>query len=87
MAGESIYPDQTPVVQLGLIKSTELTEREIAVLRVLAAGCNDEEIAQQLFISVPTVRTHISHMREKTGFKSRMELALNALRSGIVVPD
>ena len=87
MAGEHVYPDEAPVVQLGLCQSSELTEREIDVLRVLAAGCSDEEIAEKLNISIHTVRTHIIHMRDKTGYKSRMELALNALRSGVVVPE
>lgn len=87
MAGESVYPDKPPVVKLGLCDSTEFTERELEVLRVLATGCSDEEIAEKLSISVTTVRTHITHMRDKAGYKSRMELALNALRTGIVVPE
>lgn len=87
MAGEHVWPDQAPVVKLGLADSSEFTEREIEVLRVLAAGYSDEEIAEKLSVSVPTVRTHIAHMREKTGFRSKTELALNVLRSGIVVPE
>jgi len=87
MAGEHVYPDVSPVVSLGHAVSTDFTDRELDVLRVLAAGCSDEEISEILKISVATVRTHITHMRDKTGYRSRMELALNALRSGIVVPD
>ncbi len=85
--GESLYPDVTPVIKIGNATNLDFTERELEVLRVLATGCSDDEIASILFISSATVRTHISHMRDKTGYRSRMELALAALRSGIVVPD
>jgi two-component system vancomycin resistance associated response regulator VraR len=86
MAGEQMYPDQPPAVDLGLAKGTDLTERELEVLRLLAEGLTDKEIAEQLCLSITTVRYHVGNLISKTGFSSRTELAVNAVRSGITVP-
>lgn len=86
MAGEHIFPDSPPVTTLGLAKSTEFTERELDVLRLLAEGLTDKEIADRLVLSVTTVRYHINNLIEKTGASSRTELAVNAVRSGIAIP-
>ncbi len=86
MAGEHIFPDSPPVTQLGLAKSTEFTERELDVLRLLAEGLTDKEIADHLHLSVTTVRYHVNNLIFKTGASSRTELAVNAVRSGIAIP-
>lgn len=87
LAGESIYPDETPEVTLGLAKSTELTLREIEVLRLLTTGAGNEEIAEKLHISQNTVKTHIKHLLEKTGFSSRTQLAIQSRITGFVIED
>ena len=86
MAGEHIFPDTPMVTNLGLAQSTEFTERELQVLRLLAEGMTDAEIAEKLFLSVTTVRYHVNNLKDKTGFSSRTELAVGAVRSGITVP-
>lgn len=85
MAGEHIFPDTPPVTKLGLAESTDFTERELDVLRLLVEGLTDKEIADRLFLSVATVRYHVNHLIEKTGMSSRTELAVNAVRSGIAI--
>jgi len=87
MEGENVYPDSPPPVKLGLASSSEFTERELEVLRILTTGCPDQEIAERLNISFSTVRTHINHMLDKTGFETRTELAIHARLSGVVIPD
>lgn len=87
LAGESIYPNETPEVTLGLAKSTELTPREIEVLRLLTTGAGNEEIAEKLHISQNTVKTHIKHLLEKTGFSSRTQLAIQSRITGFVIDD
>lgn len=87
LAGESIYPAETPEVQLGLTTSSELTPREIQVLRLLTTGAGNEEIASKLHISSNTVKTHIKHLLEKTGFSSRTQLAIQSRITGLVVED
>lgn len=86
MAGEHIWPDNPPVTTLGLAKSIDFTDRELDVLRLLAEGMTDKEIADALFVSVTTVRYHVGNLMGKTGFSSRTELAVKAVRSGITIP-
>ena len=55
MAGESLYPDRPPETRLGQVSSTQLTPREIEVLRLVCEGLEYEEIAAELGISSRTV--------------------------------
>lgn len=87
MAGESVYPDNPPVVQLGLVKNTDFTAREMDVLRKMVQGFSDKEIAEQLDMSYHTVRFHINSLLGKTGCASRTELAIRVVRSGVIVPE
>ncbi len=59
-----------------------LSPREREVLSYLARGLCDRDIAQELFISVRTVQTHLSHIYAKLGVHSRIEAALIAVREG-----
>ena len=85
MAGESIYPDATPELRIGLASSREFTDRELEVLRELTSGDADTVIAERLGMSVWTARSHIKHLLEKTGFESRTRLAVAARESGLVI--
>ena len=85
MAGESVYPMSTPAVQFGNIVSTELTDREIEVLRELVSAASNKEIGERLYMSPSTVKRHISEMLDKTGFKSRLQLAIRARGGGQVI--
>ena len=87
MAGEHIYPDETPLIRIGNATNHEFTERELDVLKELITGDTNAEIAERLFISVATVKSHIQHMMEKTGFKTRTELVSEARGLGIVIKD
>lgn len=87
MAGESVYPDRTPEIQLGLARSSEFSARELEVLRELITGDPNAVIAEKLHMSVFTVRDHVKHMLDKTGFRSRTELAVKARESGLVVNE
>lgn len=60
-----------------------LTEREIEVLRLLAQGQANKEIARSLHIAEKTVKTHVSNILAKLGLQSRTQAALYALRVGI----
>jgi DNA-binding NarL/FixJ family response regulator len=61
-----------------------LTRRERDVVRLLARGLGDRDMAQHLFISVRTVQTHLSHIYAKLGVHTRTEAALLAVREGWV---
>ncbi|MBQ3077902.1 MAG: response regulator transcription factor [Clostridia bacterium] len=87
MAGESVYPDNTPVMRLGAALSDDFTERELQVLKEVVSGKTDAAIAETLHLSVFTVKQYIQKIREKTKFSNRTELAVRARESGIVISD
>lgn len=87
MNGEHVYPDSSPKVKLGFTYNNELTTREIDVLRAMAEGLSNPEIAEKLGLSVNTVKYHINNLLEKTGFESRTKLAIEAAKSGLVLND
>lgn len=61
-----------------------LTRRELDVLRRLAQGRDDDEIAEQLHVSKATIRSHVSNMLAKLQLKNRVEATLYALRHDLV---
>jgi len=62
----------------------ELTGRELDVVRLVAQGCSNHQIAQELVISDKTVKTHISHILSKLQLDDRTQLAIYAIRQGLV---
>jgi two-component system response regulator NreC len=64
--------------------ATDLSERETDVLRLIAFGHTNAEIAEKLYISVRTVETHRAHIQQKLGVSSRAELVRCALSRGLV---
>lgn len=67
-----------PHSEISQLALDSLTPREREVLSLLARGLSDLDIAQELFISVRTVQTHLAHIYEKLGMHSRTEAALFA---------
>ena len=61
-----------------------LTERETEVLRLLARGKANKEIASDLFVEEKTVKVHVSSILRKLGVRSRTQAALHAVRTGLV---
>ena len=89
----AVRSDQTPVspdmVRHLVAKDHErvgsdLTEREVEVLRLAAKGLSNKEIAEHLFLSVNTVRNHMQRVLNKLGAHSKLEAAAIAVRVGIV---
>lgn len=64
-----------------------LTGREREILRLVAIGLTNREICDRLWVSMATVKTHVSHLLAKTGSRDRVQLVLLALRSGVVRLD
>jgi NarL family two-component system response regulator LiaR len=64
-----------------------LTEREVTVLRLVAQGLSNQDIAKKLHVRVSTVRTHVSNIMSKLYLANRVQATLYALREGLVSLD
>jgi DNA-binding NarL/FixJ family response regulator len=66
--------------------TTELTDRETVVLRLIAAGLGNHEIADQLYISENTVKNHVSNILVKLDVDNRVQAAVRAIIEGLIDP-
>ena len=82
-AGQLMKHTQLPIVMIGKARSDEMTNRELEVLREIALGKTDSEIAVALCLSVPTVKYHIRNLWNKTGLINRTQLAVAAEKAGL----
>jgi len=95
-AGEALISPQIAAKMLQVLRAqradsgaaetirAELSEREIEVLKLIANGKDNAEIARQLYISPKTVKNHISNILMKLQIENRIQAAVYAVRSGIV---
>jgi DNA-binding NarL/FixJ family response regulator len=74
-------PRPTPPKEL-----EDLSERETEVFRLIARGLSNGEIAQELFISETTVKTHVTHILSKLGLRDRVQAVVLAYQSGLFEP-
>ncbi|MBO0845404.1 MAG: response regulator transcription factor [Nocardioides sp.] len=64
-----------------------LTDRELTVLRAMATGASNAEIAAELYLSVATVKTHVARVLSKLGLRDRTQAVVFAYESRLVVPS
>lgn len=71
-------PDTTPAATPASAALAQLTPREQEVLKLIGAGATNRDIAQQLFISEGTVKTHVTHLLNRLNLRNRSQLAIYA---------
>ena len=83
-AGGSAFP---PAQIAALARAPELTEREVSLVRLVAEGWSNDEVAARLSISPKTVEAYLTRLFERWGVATRTELALHAERAGWLEPS
>ncbi|MBI3162024.1 MAG: response regulator transcription factor [Chloroflexi bacterium] len=83
VAGKLLNQVASRQTQPTSILASKLTERELDVLRLIAKGTNNSEIAAQLHLSEGTVRNHVSAILEKLGVSDRTQAAVIAIQHGL----
>jgi DNA-binding NarL/FixJ family response regulator len=83
-AGKKRIPAEVAAHLAEYVGDDAPTEREIDVLRHLAKGNRNRDIAEQLFISEDTVKAHIKHIKDKLGASDRTQAVVIAIRRGII---
>ena len=67
-----------------VLETYPLTQRELEILELIVAGCSNGQIAEKLYITVGTVKTHVRNILNKLCADDRTQAAVRALRSGLV---
>jgi len=84
---ETLIDDYLNKETAGEIEESNLTEREMDVLKLYAEGKTTREISDKLFVSIKTVGTHRQHIMEKLDIKTTVEMIRYALKKGIISLD
>lgn len=79
------FPTAAPRPTVESSATEQLSSRELAVLRLIAQGCSNQEISEQLFISLHTVKTHASHINSKLGVERRTQAVARAKALGLLL--
>jgi DNA-binding NarL/FixJ family response regulator len=80
------FCSQSPAVRASGTLTGHLTEREVEVLRLVARGLSNAELASELTLSPLTTKTHVSRILTKLGLRDRAQLVVAAYESGLVTP-
>lgn len=81
---KTVIIDATKPEYAQMIEAYPLTERELEVLELIVEGCSNAAIAEKLYITVGTVKTHVRNILNKLCADDRTQAAVRALRSGLV---
>lgn len=87
IAGESIYPESLPSVQIGNADSSDFTERELQIIRELVLGKSYQAIAEDMELSINTIKGHLKNIYAKTGYNKSIQVVVAAVGHRLVLPE
>jgi two-component system NarL family response regulator len=83
-SGEVFLPKRIKAIYDDRKKRPSLSDREIEIIRLVAKGFSNDELADRLPLSPETIKAHLRHIYEKLGVESRVEAVTEAMRTGLV---
>lgn len=87
LAGEHVFPDSAPSIELKEMFSGEITPRQFALLRCILIGMTQDEIAEKLRMTKDGVRWNLRQLIEKGGFSNKFELFIAIASNKLIVAD
>ena len=87
LAGERVFPDSAPSVELKEMFSGEITPRQLSILRCMLEGMTQDEIAEKLHISKNGVRWNLTQLIAKGGFENKFELFIALASNKLIVTN
>lgn len=85
LAGKTSYPEERPTIMIGMAKSSDFSDREYEVVRLLAEGLSRQDIGEKLNISPRTVRFYIEELKAKTGYEDTMKMVANFVEQKLII--
>ncbi len=87
MNGELYYPQSQPVVTIGMAKTSDFTKKELEILQAKINGYSSDEICEMLNIKLRTLNTHISNIKNKTGYNSLLKLVADVSAKKFIITE
>ena len=83
----TLHESESPVLNNSSIEKFNISERELEIIKLIAEGYINKEIADKLFISNHTVNTHRKNIMQKLGINNTAGIVLFAVKEGLVSPN
>ncbi len=87
MNGHIHYPESQPIVTIGMAKISDFTKKELQILQAKIDGLTAEEICEMLSIKLPTLKTHMCNIRNKTGYSNFIKLTADIVAKRFIITD
>ncbi len=85
MNGEIYYPEEQPVIKIGVAKISEFTAKELQILQEKVNGHSNEEVCEMLDIKSRTLDTHLSNIKNKTGYNNLLKLVADVASKKFII--
>ncbi len=87
MNGETYYPETQPVIAIGMAKISDFTPKELQILQAKVNGHSNEEVCGMLNIKSRTLDTHLSNIKNKTGYSNLLKLVADVAAKRFIISN